>query len=160
MLEPNKEMNEYINETMYKIGITKGRYTVIHIRSGDIYLDGKSHVSSKSKYFKKIHNEVYHIISKNKNMDYLLLADNNDIKTFLCNSFSNIKVIYNVMTHLGEGKVLERQKVKDTMLDFYLLANAVRINAFTTNFHGTGFSLWCAKTYNIPYCCKYIKNKT
>jgi len=58
---------------------------------------------------------------------------------------------------MGEGTVLERQKVKNTMLDFYLLANSDAIHSFTAYPHGSGFSFWCAKTYGIPYSCKYIK---
>jgi hypothetical protein len=90
-------------------------------------------------------------------MDYLLIADNNEIKYLLCEIFPNFKSIYKEITHLGEGKVLERNKIKNTMLDFYLMANSNSINSFTGYVHGSGFSLWCATTYNIPYTCKYIK---
>ena len=41
--------------------------------------------------------------------------------------------------------------------DFYLLANSNTIHSLTSYPHGSGFSYWCAKTFNIPYVCKYIQ---
>ena len=42
------------------------------------------------------------------------------------------------------------------MIDFYLLSLSREIFAFSAYKHGSGFSYWCAKTYDIPYVCKYI----
>ena len=157
LLEPNEEMKMFVNETMIKIGI-KGKYNVIHIRSGDIYLTEEIKFFD-SKYYKKIYNEISSIVNKNNSIQYLLLADNNKIKQLLCKSFPNLKAVYYNITHLGENKVLERQNVKNTMLDFYLLALSSSIFSFSCYIHGSGFSLWCAQTYNIPYKCKLIKNE-
>jgi hypothetical protein len=37
------------------------------------------------------------------------------------------------------------------------LANSRSIYSISVYIHGSGFSFWCAKTYNIPYSCKYIE---
>ena len=52
--------------------------------------------------------------------------------------------------------VLEEEKVKNTIIDFYLLSLSNSINSYSSYEHGSGFSYWCAKTYDIPYSCKYI----
>ena len=110
-------------------------------------------------YIKKIVNEVFLIFNNNKdtaNYDYLLVADNNEIKCILMEIYPNIQSLLLDIIHIGEGSLLERQKVKNTLLDFYLLANSNAIHSFTSYPHGSGFSYWCAKTYDIPYSCKYI----
>jgi hypothetical protein len=157
ILEPNNEMKYFLQENMNTLCITKKKYSIIHIRSGDIYLSNESKLFN-SDYFVKICSEVFQIINNNYTMDYLLIADNNEIKYLLCEIYTNIKSVYKEITHVGEGNVLERNKIKNTLLDFYLMSNSNSIHSFTSYEHGSGFSLWCATTYNIPYTCKYIKN--
>ncbi len=86
----------------------------------------------------------------------MLIADNNEIKYLLSEGFPQIKTLYKYITHLGEGIELEREKVKNTLLDFYLISNSASVYFFTVYAHGTWFSWWCAKIYGIPYTCKYV----
>ena len=157
MLQPIDEMSEYVNETLKNLRFNKKKYNVIHIRSGDKYLCDNSTIFATD-YIKKIVHEVFLIFNNNdnSNYDYLLVADNNEIKCILMEIYPNIQSLLLDIIHLGEGSVLERQKVKNTLLDFYLLANSNAIHSFTSYPHGSGFSYWCAKTYDIPYNCKYI----
>jgi hypothetical protein len=157
MLQPTNEMSEYVDDALKNLRFNKKKYNVIHIRSGDKYLCENSKIFATD-YIKKIVNEVF-LIFNNKdttNYDYLLVADNNEIKCILMEIYPNIQSLLLDIIHLGEGSVLERQKVKNTLLDFYLLANSNAIWSFTSYPHGSGFSYWCAKTYDIPYSCKYI----
>jgi hypothetical protein len=159
MLQPTDEMTQYVDETLKGLRFQKYKYNVIHIRSGDKFLCDNSKIFRRD-YVKKIIDEVFIILNNNDNKnicEYLLIADNNEIKIMLTEQYPNIKSLILDITHLGEGTVLERKKVKNTMLDFYLLANSNAIYSLTSYPHGTGFSYWCAKTYDIPYSCKYIK---
>ena len=157
MLQPTVEMSEYVDEMLRLLCFKKNMYSVIHIRSGDKFLCEKSKIFARD-YVKKIVDEVFNICNNNNSScNYLLVADNNEIKIILMEIYPNIKSMILDITHLGEGVVLERQKVKNTLLDFYLLANSRAIHSFTSYPHGSGFSYWCAKTYEIPYSCKYIK---
>ena len=61
------------------------------------------------------------------------------------------------ITHFGEGVILEEEKVKNTLIDFYLLSQSKSIFSYSAYQHGSGFSYWCAKTFNIPYVCKYVQ---
>jgi hypothetical protein len=93
---------------------------------------------------------------------YLLISDNTQIKPRLINQHNqkrNIQTLMNEITHLGEGVKLDNEKVKNTLLDLYLISNANQILSYSVYEHGTGFSKWIAETYNIPYTCKYIDNK-
>jgi len=163
MLQPSVEMSEYVDEMLKLLCFKKNMYSVVHIRSGDKFLCENSKFFARD-YLNKIVDEVFNIFNNNNNnnnnnnsCDYLLVADNNEIKVLLMEMYPNLKSLILDITHLGEGVVLERQKVKNTLLDFYLLANSRAIYSFTSYPHGTGFSYWCAKTYEIPYSCKYIK---
>ena len=152
-------MKSYVDETLKHIGFTSKKYIIIHVRSGDVYLKNETKIFDTN-YFKVIKNEIFQIIKNNsENNDFLLIADNNEIKYLICEQFSNIKTFYKNITHLGEGSELEREKVKNTLLDFYLMANSASIFSSTVYPHGSGFSYWCSKIYNIPHKCKYISIK-
>lgn len=160
LLEPTNEMKIYVDETIQHIGFSKKKFNIIHVRSGDIYLKNQTKIFD-SLYFKTIKNEIFKIINNNKsgNRDFLLIADNNEIKYLLCEVFPEIKIIYKDITHLGEGIELEREKVKNTLLDFYLISNSASVYSFTVYPHGSGFSWWCATIYNIPCKCMFINIK-
>ena len=152
ILEPSYEMKKYVYNTLSENQLHN--YCVIHIRCGDNFLINNEEIINYNRV-NIIINNIQNIMEKNEG-EFLLLADNNIIKSLIVNKISNIKVIYKNITHFGEGIVLEEDKVKNTLLDFYLLSLSKAIYAFSTYEHGSGFSKWCAETYNIPYKCKYI----
>jgi len=158
LLQPTEEIQLYVDSTLETLEVYKNCYSVIHIRSGDKYLNDDTKMFDTA-YFKKLVYEVNILISYNPDISYLLIADNNEIKLLLVERFPCLKSIFKSITHIGEGTVLEREKVKNTMLDFYLMANANSINSYTCYAHGSGFSYWCATTYNIPQKCMFINIK-
>jgi len=158
IFEPSREIKEYVDLMMEQISIIKKQFLIFHIRSGDSYLKNESKKFSLH-YLEIIKNEIIEIIFKNNNTDFLLIADNNEIKLLLQQSFPKLKFILHDITHLGEGVLLETEKIKNTLLDFYLMSYSSSIYAFTSYPHGSGFSYWSAKMYNIPYKCKYIDVK-
>lgn len=157
LFEPSREIDEYINETLDLLNLIKYNFITIHIRSGDSYLKGENKIFN-SVYFEFIKNEILEIILNNKK-NVLLIADNNEIKYLLRDEFPLFKLYFKDITHLGEGVELEREKVKNTLLDFYIMSYSTNIYSFTSYPHGSGFSYWCSKIYNIPYSCKYINVK-
>ena len=130
---------------------------LFHLRSGDAYLN-KDNKIFYQKYLDKIKIEVAKYMVINACNNYLLIADNNEIKIFLNKEFPQLKIILNEITHLGEGVILEEEKVKNTLVDFYILSFANKIISFSAYKHGSGFSFWCAKTFDIPYISKYISS--
>ena len=156
ILEPTNEMNDIIQQTMTQLSISTKKYNVIHIRSGDSYLINKNSIFNNS-YINKLIANIKQVVSNDINSNYLLIADNNDVKNIIKTYFPNFKTLNKPITHFGEGVVLEEEKVKNTLIDFYLLSHSNNIFSYSSYKHGSGFSYWCAKTYNIPYICKFIE---
>lgn len=157
ILNPVDKIKIIVQQTLHQVGLNFKNYIVFHIRSGDAYLKTDNKIFYQ-KYLDKIKIEVELYMAINGYNNYLVIADNNDIKLFLKKEFPQIKIILKEITHFGEGVVLEEDKVKNTLIDFYLLSFANKIVSFSAYKHGSGFSFWCAKTFDIPYISKYISN--
>lgn len=158
ILSPTNEMKQFVEQTLYELNMSSKKYNVIHIRSGDNYLKEQNHTFRTSYITDLIQNIKNDIgIDNGIGIDYLLLSDNNYIKNIIKQSFPTFKILIKPITHFGEGIVLEEEKVKNTLLDFYLLSHSNQIFSYSCYDHGSGFSYWCAKTFNIPYVCKFIQ---
>ena len=153
-LEPTNEMQLTINQTLDDLNITSKQYIVIHIRSGDSYLKEENDTFTNG-YIRDLITNIKKDINSENN--YLLIADSNDVKKIIQKYFPNFKTLMIPITHFGEGVILEEEKVKNTLIDFYLLSQSKSIFSYSAYQHGSGFSYWCAKTFNIPYVCKYVK---
>ena len=159
ILEPIDEIKYIIYKTLKSLNLVNNQYSVIHIRSGDSYLNNDNK-KFKLSYITKLVNNIHTYMTKNRiknGNNYLLIADNNEVKNLLKTYFPFIKILINEITHFGEGIILNEEKVKNTLVDFYLMSFSNNIMSFSCYEHGSGFSYWCAKTYNIPYVCKLIK---
>ena len=153
ILEPTDEINENIDLILNNLNLKKNEYSVIHIRCGDNYLNENDRKFTND-YVTKLSNKIISNIKVSNK--YLLITDNNPIKKILVNKFPFIKTFLKDITHFGEGIRQEIYKIKNTMLDFYLLSYSNNIDSYSVYGHGSGFSKWCAVTYNIPYTCKMI----
>lgn len=154
ILEPSEQILIQINTVLNNLHLTKYEYNIIHIRSGDDHLNNNNSMFSKE-YINNIINRIKHCIQTNEN--YLLISDNNYIKKVLNLTFPFIKYYIKEITHFGEGIKQEDEKVQNTMLDFYIMSLSKAIFSFSCYEHGSGFSKWCAITYDIPYSCKLVK---
>jgi len=156
ILEPVDEIKYNIHQCLQQVSLNFKKYSVFHIRSGDDYLN-KDNKIFLTKYFEKIKREIQYYIKSCQPANYLIIADNNEIKILLKKNFPKFKIILKEITHFGEGVDLEEEKVKNTLIDFYLLSFANKIICYSIYKHGSGFSYWCAKTFNIPYTAIYIE---
>jgi hypothetical protein len=154
LLLPNQEMNNYIFVKMNELKLKKKQYRTIHIRCGDDYLFHKN--ENKIDFFQNIKKKIlkWKLNMEKKEELILLLCDNNEIKKYLSSEFSQFKSFETQITHLGEF-VHSSEEIKNTMLDFYLLSYSKTITCLSIYDHGSGFSMWCAVTYDIPY--QFIK---
>jgi hypothetical protein len=155
ILEPTEYMANLIEKTMNKLNLIKNNYTVIHIRSGDKYLkDG--HNDFNPQYITHLIKEIFYTMKQKPTESYLVLTDNMEIKHTIVKTFPSVKILFNQIAHLGQGVVQHDEPIKNTLLEFYLMSRSASIISFSSYEHGSGFSQWCAKTYNIPYVCKLI----
>ena len=152
ILSPNKNMNYLLKNTLSSLNLEKKKFQVMHIRCGDIYLTSNDNqVLINERLIENIINWYENIPKKSENI--LLVTDNAPIKDILKNNFPEVLYIDTPICHSGEGNGMKETDASFTMLDFYLMSFACVIHSFTTNGHGSGFSQWCAFTYDIPYTC-------
>jgi hypothetical protein len=143
---PNLKLKEAINSTLQKLNLISHTYSVIHIRTGDKYL-----ISGEK--LKHMHiNEIYDVLDKNmdKNTIYLVLSDNNELKSFLHSRYSNIISQVNTITHTVCSD--NNDALYNTMVDFFLIANSNYVLSLSPYAHLSGFSRYCCIMNNIPYC--------
>jgi hypothetical protein len=153
LLKPIKYLSLLVDEQLTKLELIEKEYTVIHVRYGDDYLiNNKAEIDLN--HLNTIKQKIDYLGSTNK---ILLISDNVIIKNILTTKFSHIKTHFNEITHTGEGFQLDTNKLKNTMIDFYLFSRAKNIFAFSVYKHGTGFSKWVAETYSVPYICYFLQ---
>uniref|UniRef100_A0A6C0F5C2 Uncharacterized protein n=1 Tax=viral metagenome TaxID=1070528 RepID=A0A6C0F5C2_9ZZZZ len=150
-IRPTEELFSTIKNVEKQLNLST-TYGVIHIRTGDAFILQNKKIDMLSTL--SILNQIKKYISPIR--QYLLLSDNNELKEYLAKSIPNAKFIINDITHLGESKNPSSISVKNTLVDFFLMSKAKSIISFTINPHGTSFSEWCAKLYNIPYYCEML----
>lgn len=160
ILEPNNIIKQKVLNILNNLSFKYKEYIIIHVRCGDNLLVNKE-TKFSLQCINNIFNELDNLFastSNSTNNNYLLLADNNYIKKIILNKYTNtsIKTNFNEITHLGEGVILTTNAVENTMIEFYLISLSKSVFSMSIYKHGTGFSKWCAETYNIPYICKFI----
>jgi hypothetical protein len=153
---PNKMLKDEIEQTMCNLGLIEKQFNCIHIRTGDRFL-----------LFNEIDHSLFIKIAKTMNSKiipgnkYLILSDSAELKTLLKTKFSNLIIWVNDIIHLGEiddnSKV--HDGVKDTLVDFFIMSKSNHIHGITVYEHGTGFSEYCSKLFDIGYDCTLIKDE-
>ena len=152
-LEPSNSFKVFILSLLKTAQLTIKRYIVIHVRSGDNALIYNEQVNEA--YFANILNEIYKIYTPQH--DYLFLSDSVRLKEKIITVFPKFRATFKEVVHLGEGIELSDETIKNTMMDFYFMAYSGKIFSYSCYDHGTGFSRWCAETFNIPYNCTTVK---
>jgi hypothetical protein len=154
-IQPSIEMNNYIHEFIEKEQLTN--YNILHIRCGDDFLirDINFEESEGQKILNNLLKE-FEILKMNNIVQWIIISDNHHVKKILIEKYSFLKTFYHEITHTGENIQHDDIKIKNTLLEFYIMSKAKHIFSFSSYKHGSGFSKWCAETYNVPYACKYI----
>ena len=163
VMEGTEEVMKEVDSIIENSQLEKGNYTLIHLRCGDRYLipnyKQSNHLSSwketKNVLFSRIKEELKKVYDPSSK--YFFMADNNTIKREIINVFPFIKVHFNEIAHMGEGIKSSDTSLKNNIIDFHLIANSSKVISYSVYEHGSGFSKWCAETYNIPYTCIYLK---
>jgi hypothetical protein len=142
-LLPNEILVKHIEQTLQDLNLERGRYSVIHIRIRDeVSFPPVSLADSRMKDMERL------ILPKLKpDQKYLLITNHNDIKRYFEKTF--ISKMSNIC-HVGQDDAPTDDAVRDTMMDFFLMAYSNSIIAYS-EYGFTGFSLECSKLFNIPY---------
>jgi hypothetical protein len=156
ILEPGDFIQEKVTKILSSLALVKKDYIVVHIRSGDSHLIQKEGINLHK--FRLTYLEIKKLsLFKLFPEKVLLLSDSLELKRHLV-KYLPFKCLFHEITHMGEGISLESQdeKLINTLVDFSLFTNAARVFSFSFYEHGSGFSEWACKTYDVPYQCKYI----
>jgi hypothetical protein len=134
---PTDFFKEYIEIKMNDV--VKGDYNILHFRLGDDELVRKNNV--------EMNNQVKEIVIKNKEVNDILLSDSESFKDYISKHTSvgmfNIKT-----THIGYE--IRPSHVMDTLFEFFVLMNAVKIKTYSVYEWTSGFVYWVHKIYGVP----------
>lgn len=169
ILTPNKLIHNEISALGTRLNLPYKTYTTIHIRSGDNEDLSKNSENTSNTSTNSSNNGIIpsnettiSLIIRylqnrdiNSNNKYLLLVDSEYVKKEILKIYPYFKTTQGEIVHTKTSQ----SKLKDTMIEFYLMALSKNIMAFSVYTHGSGFSKWCAETYNIPYSIHLIREQ-
>jgi hypothetical protein len=155
--KPNLYMSYYILSKMKKYNLQPYNYTVIHIRTGDDFIQNTmNHWNGKVQPNQSIHDELITQIENYvrillPNERTVIISDNKTIKQHLKKLFPQIIVCDCDIKHLGGTLTISLEEVKQNMFDFYLMGTSKKTYCISNYLWGSGFSKWCCEMYSIPY---------
>ena len=148
LLEPTDTIKIEINKILKELDLNFKNYITYHIRLGDEYLENQKNNIKTNIIYKLLNN----IVINNENK-YLIVSDSISIKKFIKNKYPNVRYLMNEYKHSINSNI---DDIKNTLIDFYLMSFSKSIISYSIYPHGSGFSKWCAITYEIPYICYSI----
>jgi len=150
-IQPNEVLQEAILGTMSELGLERGGYRIIHIRTGDRYLLNNARLDAN--LINKVVTTINKNVSRLSPFKYLILSDNVELKKVLSTIYSTDKFVIQIdksITHLGEGAIKDDESVKNTLVDFFLLAQSNAIISMSPYLHESSFSKYCGILFGIP----------
>jgi hypothetical protein len=137
ILRPNYILQEEIKK------VSKSEpYNVMHFRLGDDEL-----VRSMNNMSTYTIDQVLNIIRRNKETNDILISDSMNLKMNR-DVLNQVRVIQTKPVHLGY--CADYENIKDTLIDFFLLTDALKIKTYSCYDWISGFVYWAHKIYDIP----------
>lgn len=126
LLKPKQDLQNYIDKYLE----IYNNFNIMHFRLGDNELVR----NNNNKDFKKYLNILEKIpFSEND----ILISDSNTFKKFIEKKKIKIKILKTNPSHIGLNNDL-----KDTLLEFFLLSRAKKINSYSVHRWNSGFVRW------------------
>ena len=151
VFEPKEYIKIIVHKELIKMNLIKQKYKIIHIRCGDKELinniiDDTIH--------NKIINKINNYIQDNS---VLIISDSNAIKEKIKLKYPKVSIYKNNISHIGEGVKNSDNNYISLLIDFLFISFSNEVVSFSTLHHGSGFSEWTSKIYDIPYKCYFIE---
>ena len=167
MFRPVAVVSAIVENALQQLNLVKHHYVVLHIRLEDAFFSStmQKHTKEKQTNDKKCRERVQYIMQKVRDIQkqkggtdikFLLISNNNEIKKYILEQFPQMKSIFHEIVHIGEVSNDANMFLINTLKEFYLMSFASAIYSFSVYEHGSGFSKWCATTFEIPYVCYYL----
>ena len=144
ILTPNEELTNTIQQVYddMNIDMNKG-YSIIHLRFGDNFLH---HNAFDNNLFNHLNGVLLNMTS-NKDKQFILLTDSQSMGSKLKESNPLLFYWDSKKIHLGDLTNYNRESIKDTMVDFFIITKCEEI--FSLN--NSGFSKIPSLIYDIKY---------
>ena len=136
ILTPKIEFQKYIDLVINSIPFEN--FNILHLRIGDDFFQNK-----QSKICLE---ELVNFVSVNKEENDLFITDSEIIKKHIFLN-ENIYTLNGYICHLGLEK--NQDKVRDTLLEFFLLTRCKKIKTLCKIHQISGFVKWISKIYDI-----------
>lgn len=154
MIQPTPFLQKAIQSTMETLCLIPFKYKVVHIRTHD------SSISTKTLYTTSRVNAILRFILSimhSSNDTIFLLSTDVALKSLLLKYIPTLKTNLNKIAHVSHLHN-DDTSIINTLVDFYVMSQSNSIYSLSVYQHGSGFSKWCAVTYNIPYVCYSLSN--
>jgi hypothetical protein len=147
---------------MYNLNIVKKQYIVLQIRLNDECFENNLNSLTK-KIVDKLTHFIQVILNGCENIDVFLSCSNNEAKKLILQYkfIPNCKTLFFDITHTAfvkEDVGFTDDPIINTLKDFYIMSHSKKIYSCSVYEHGSGFSKWCALTYDIPYVSYFLSN--
>ena len=149
ILKPTEYINYLVEKMLFKLELVKHHFITIHVRTNDDCFSNKQSLNLK-KNMMFLLSFIKNIYAHYK-LDIFILSSDNNIKLTIMKHFPYIKFIIHNITHTCLNN--NEEGLINTLKEFYMMSYSKYIFSFSVYEHGSGFSKWCAMTYNIPYVC-------
>ena len=148
MLKPKPEFQAYLTNIITNLPVKE--YNIFHIRLGDNYLIKNNNCTIN---FEEFINKLISNNSLEPTKD-IIITDNTQLKKYI-KTRNDLYTPNTNIKHAGIDTIPE--SIQDTLVELFLLQNAIKIKTFTVYAWISGFVVWISKIYDIPLIS--IKNK-
>lgn len=138
LISPNNDIINDINQIIQSLPCD---YIVKHVRLGDAEMVRNQQNTNKYMYL------LNRLISMRTSKD-VLFSDSYNFKKF-ASSRAGFMSLNTETSHLGYHTDLN--KLKNTMIDFYLISKSKMIYSYSEYSWNSGFVYWSSVIYNIPF---------
>lgn len=140
------EFQQYYENIINNLPISykEKKYSILHIRLGDNYL-----VKNNNDNTIILETLINNFITKNtlKINEDIIITDNKLLKNYIKNR-NDLFTLDTIIAHIGINN--EKEIIRDTLLEFFLLQNATEIKTYSIYHWISGFVFWISKIYDIP----------
>jgi hypothetical protein len=139
---------------MDEMKLVSRQFKVVHVRLLDTVFENDE-LDFSIENMHVLTNTISNLLI-NHQQHVLLISNSNAMKKLLVSIFPTLKTFIGINGHVCNEKQMSDDVLIHILSDFYIMSHSSLIYSFSMYEHGSGFSKWCALTYDIPYISYYI----
>ncbi len=160
LFSPTEYISNIVDLAINNLNFEKGKFNVLHARMSD-----KCFSENEDNEKNNMNNIITNffiikkfLIDNHSENPILVISNSIQLKKLLIANFPNMKTIFHEICHIADSTIInDDSKIINTLKEFFIMSHASNIYSFSVYEHGSGFSKWCAKMYDIPYKCMKLQ---